>query len=71
MEDKYSERSYARKYQRRYACLLPVRKSHSDSLYSRAFNAGPQERLRITVADRDYHYLSQCEIDGAKRISRQ
>ena len=26
--------------------------------------------FRITVANRDYHYLSQSEIGGAKRISQ-
>jgi hypothetical protein len=26
--------------------------------------------LRITVGNRDYHHLSQFEIDGAKRISQ-
>jgi hypothetical protein len=27
--------------------------------------------IQITVENRDYHYLSQSEIAGAKRISRQ
>jgi hypothetical protein len=30
--------------------------------------AGEATEYQITVANRDYHYLSQCEIDGAKRI---
>jgi hypothetical protein len=26
-------------------------------------------RVRITVENRDYHYLSQCEMGGGKSIS--
>jgi len=50
--------------------VLPIRKSHCDSLHSEAFGAGQQEPLRITVGNRGYHYLSQSEIDGGKRIYR-
>ena len=35
---------------------------------------GPQSlfgRFRITVGNRDYHHLSQSEIDGGKRISNR
>jgi hypothetical protein len=48
----YSECSDARQYESGDTCLLPMRKSHCDSLHSEAFGAGQQERLRITVGNR-------------------